>query len=259
MKYENEMFQDLMGIVIETDNEWLDKKLNGHICYKGGGSSTSTSVATIPEEFKPFARGYAARLNQASYQNKFGGVGEEAKALKDAQQMAINRASEIQETGQAVGQANLDALQGTGMFAAQDFSAQKDALSSAARNRLGMQTAGLNAQSAVSGGGSGARAALARQQAEALAGAQLGGQLAQLDAQDLARRQQASQQAVQQAGMAQKAGMADIDILRGVGKEQTDRLQFLADAPTKGLREEAALFSGIPMGQTTTQSGGGGK
>jgi len=254
MKYENEMFQDLMGIVRETENEWLNKKLNSHICYKGG--SSTTSMPAIPEEFSPFARYYAGQLTAAGAQNKFGGVGEEAKALKDAQQMAIDRTGAVKNIADQSIQAQQDALMGTGMFAAQDLSAQKDALSSAARNRLGMQTAGLNARGAVAGGGSGARAMLAKQQAQELAGAQLGGQLAQLDAQDLARRQQASQQAVQQTAGLQKAAQADIDLLRGVGKEQTDRFQFEADAPTKALREMGAIFTGIPIGQTSTTSGG---
>ena len=35
-------FEDLMGCRIETENEWLDKKVNGHICYgKGGGGGGS--------------------------------------------------------------------------------------------------------------------------------------------------------------------------------------------------------------------------
>jgi len=34
------MFKDIMGIVIDTEDKWLNKKLNSHICYKGGGSET---------------------------------------------------------------------------------------------------------------------------------------------------------------------------------------------------------------------------
>lgn len=29
------MFEDIMGIVIDTEDKWLNKKLNSHICYKG--------------------------------------------------------------------------------------------------------------------------------------------------------------------------------------------------------------------------------
>ena len=45
-------FEDLMGCCIETENEWLNKKRNGHICYgKGGGGSQQQDV---PKTLQPY-------------------------------------------------------------------------------------------------------------------------------------------------------------------------------------------------------------
>ena len=46
-------FEDLMGCSIETENEWLDKKLNGHICYgKGGGGGQRQQ--DVPPTLAPY-------------------------------------------------------------------------------------------------------------------------------------------------------------------------------------------------------------
>ena len=45
-------FQDLMGVSIETEDKWLNKKLNSHICYgKGGGGSQQQDV---PPTLQPY-------------------------------------------------------------------------------------------------------------------------------------------------------------------------------------------------------------
>jgi len=257
MKYENEMFHDLMGIVIETNDKWLDKKLNGHICYKGGSRQTTTAAPAIPEEFKPFARQYASMLTSAARRGDFGQIGEEAEALKKAQTQALGRAGDVREIGQAGLEAQQQALRGEGLFAARDLSAQQAALSADAKRRLGMGTAQRQAGAAMGGGAGGARAALAQREAESLAGTQLAGRLAELEGQDLAARRAASAAARGETGMMQKAGMADIDVLRGVGREQTARAQLMAEQPVRGLKEMGGIFTGIPMGQTQTTRGGG--
>jgi len=258
MKYENEMFQDLMGIVIETNDKWLDKKLNGHICYKGGGRQTSTATPLIPAEFKPFARQYADQLTAASKGGTvFGQIAAEDPALKEAQEAALGRAGQVGELGQAGIQAQQEALRGEGLFGARDLSAQQAALSADAKNRLGLGTAQRQAGAAMGGGAGGARAALAQQQAESQAGTQLAGRLAELEGQDLAARRAASAAARGETGMMQKAGMADIDVLRGVGKERGARAQQLVDRKYTALQQQAGLFSGVPQGQTQTSSGGG--
>ena len=46
-------FEDLMGCRIETENEWLDKKVNGHICYgKGGGGGQKQQ--DVPPTLAPY-------------------------------------------------------------------------------------------------------------------------------------------------------------------------------------------------------------
>lgn len=247
MKYENEMFQDLMGIVIETDDKWLDKKLNGHICYKGGGGTTTTA-ATIPAEFKPFARQYAGMLSDKV--GDFGAIGEESAALKQAQQQATGMAGQLGQAGQTTLTAQQAAATGTGLFGQADLSGMAKELSRQAgiteAQRAGARTAG--------GGVPGsARDRIAQAEGQAA----LQGQFARLGMDDLSARRAASQQAVGQAGTAQKAAMGGVDVLRGVGKEQTARAQMMAEAPVRGLKEMASIFTGIPMGQTSTTSGGG--
>jgi hypothetical protein len=258
MKYENEMFQDLMGVVIETDDIWLHKKLNNHVCYKGGGSQTTTALPEIPEQFKPFAQQYAGKLTQSMEQgNVFGQLGDVDTSLQQAQEAALGRAKNVRDIAKSGLQAQQEALKGKGLFAARDLSAQQAALSADAKRRLGLGTAQRQAQAALGGGAGGARAALAQREAEAQAGTQLAGRLAELEGQDLAARRAASAAARGETGAMQKTGMADVDILRGVGKERTARSQQEAQQEYTGLKEIAGLFTGIPMGQSQTTFGGG--
>ena len=44
------MFKDIMGIVINTEDKWLNKKLNSHICYKGMSEAQSiASIGGVPQ------------------------------------------------------------------------------------------------------------------------------------------------------------------------------------------------------------------
>ena len=46
-------FEDLMGCCVETENEWLNKKRNGHICYgKGGGGGSQQQ--DVPPTLAPY-------------------------------------------------------------------------------------------------------------------------------------------------------------------------------------------------------------
>ena len=261
MKYENEMFQDLMGIVIETNDKWLDKKLNGHVCYKGGSSrQTSTSAPLIPKEFKPFASQYGRQLTRASQSgNVFGQLADVDPSLTKAQEAALGRAGEVRQLGQAGVQAQQEALTGRGLFGAQNLENQKDALAMQAAERLSQQTENLGGEASARGVAGGRRTQFGKERAKALAGAELTGQLAKLDTQDLSARRAASAAARGETGMMQKAGMADIDVLRGVGKERGARAQQEAERQFQALQQQAGLFTGLPQGQSQTTSGGGGK
>jgi hypothetical protein len=46
-------FQDLMGVSIETEDKWLNKKLNSHICYGKGGGSRSEQQ-DVPPTLQPY-------------------------------------------------------------------------------------------------------------------------------------------------------------------------------------------------------------
>jgi hypothetical protein len=245
MKYENEMFQDLMGIVIETNDKWLDKKLNGHVCYKGG--NTTTTTVNVPSEFKPFARKYSGML--ADKTNEFGAIGEESAALKQAQRQAVGMSGQLGQAGQATLAAQQAAQAGTGLFGQADLSGMAKELS-----RQAGITEAQRAGARPAGGGVPGSARDRIAQAEGRAN--LEGQFAKLGMSDLSARRSASQQAVGQGGAAQKAALGGVDVLRGVGKEQTARDQMMAEAPVRGLKEMGSIFTGIPMGQTST---GGGK
>jgi hypothetical protein len=250
-----------MGIVIETNDKWLDKKLNGHVCYKGGGGRTSSTAApTIPEEFKPFAKQYATQLTSASRRgDTFGQLAAVDPALRKAQQEALGRAGQVGELGQAGIQAQQEALRGEGLFGARDLSAQQDALAAQAREKLGLDTAARKAGAMSSGVMGSARQRLAQSKAEEQAGTDLAGRFAELEGQDLAARRAASAAARGETGMMQKAGMADIDVLRGVGKERSAFAQKQADQKYAALQQQAGLFTGLPQGTSQTSSGGGGK
>ena len=56
MKYTNEFDEDLLGLTIETNDPWLDRKLNSHICYKKAFKSLE----------KPFRSGKTASKKAAA-------------------------------------------------------------------------------------------------------------------------------------------------------------------------------------------------
>lgn len=262
MKYENEMFHDLMGIVIETDDAWLNKKLNANVCYKGGGGSqTSTSAATIPEEFKPFAKQYSRMLTSGAQSGDvFGQVAETDPNLLAARESALGRMGEVRNIGQAGLKAQQEALTGTGMFAARDLSGQQDAMAAQARRKLGETIGQQRAGSAMGRGVLGsARQQLGEAKAREATAENLATKFAEMDAQDLTARRSASAAARGETGSMQKSAMSDVGIQRNVGKESQTDAQRMLDAKYTGLKQMAGLFTGIPMGQTQTSSGGGGK
>lgn len=64
-------FDDLLGQVREVENEWLDRKLNGHLCYGkgGGGPQQTTSQVTqtnLPEYLEPYVINLANRAEAES-------------------------------------------------------------------------------------------------------------------------------------------------------------------------------------------------
>ena len=81
-------FDDLLGQVREVENEWLDRKLNGHLCYGkggGGGPTQTTSQVTqtnLPEYLEPYVINLANRAEAESLRpyttykgDRIGGLG----------------------------------------------------------------------------------------------------------------------------------------------------------------------------------------
>jgi hypothetical protein len=261
MKYENEMFQDLMGIVVETGDKWLDKKLNSHICYKGGGGGTTTTTANIDPALKPSILNVARRTSAALNTGQLSQVAKTDASLARAQEAALGRTGELRESAAQGRQANLAALQGTGIFAAQDLSGQKAALSAQAADQLGQQFEQQGGIASAQGTLGGRRADFGMNKAQALANANLAVDFGKLDAADLAARRNASAAARGDIGSMNKLAMADVDVQRGVGKERMAQDQRELDSVAKGLQTASGILYGNPLakGQTQTQSGGGGK
>lgn len=65
-------FDDLLGLTVEVEDPWLNKKLNGHLCYGKGGSKapqTTKSEVTqtnLPEYLRPYVINLANRAEAES-------------------------------------------------------------------------------------------------------------------------------------------------------------------------------------------------
>ncbi len=68
-KYE---FDDLLGLAREVEDPWLDKKLNGHLCYGKGGSrapsvqKSEVTQTNLPEYLEPYMINLANRAEAES-------------------------------------------------------------------------------------------------------------------------------------------------------------------------------------------------
>jgi hypothetical protein len=80
-----DQFEDLMGIVIETGYAPLDKKLNSHICYKGGGGQTTTSESGVPKEFRPYVERGLSEAEKLRGEGKFAYVAGLTPEQREAQ------------------------------------------------------------------------------------------------------------------------------------------------------------------------------
>lgn len=261
MKYR----EDLMGIVIEIEDAFLDKKLNEHSCnfikkLLGFDDRKRTTVqSAMPPEL-------AAKLDKlgdvtmAAYER--GDLSRVAAAdptLQLAQEQAIGQARGLDVTAAQSADVARQMATGTGLFSARDLSAQQAALAADAKRRLGLGNVQRQAQAAMGGGAGGARAALAQREAESQAGTQLAGRLAELDAQDLAARRQAATGAIGAGSQIQQQSMAGAQALRGVGKERQAQAQREMDAIYQGISRAAGIFTGDPRARQTQTLQEGGK
>ena len=90
-------FDDLLGLTVEVEDPWLNKKLNGHLCYGKGGSrapQTTKSEVTqtnLPEYLKPYVVNLANRAEAESLreytpydQPRIGGLGGDTLSANQA-------------------------------------------------------------------------------------------------------------------------------------------------------------------------------
>ena len=248
------MFEDLMNITIETGDAFLDKKLNSHICYKGGGKS-ATSTSSVPEWLRPHAEGFLRKANRAHASgdlNRVEGFNADQVA---ARQAGRNVAGQQDQLAQQAQRRNRQ-LYGRD---ATDISGIRDAFLADARRGAGQAGAGADASASSRGTLGGARSAAAREagRAQAQEGAALGFAQAQQQAnqQDFANKQGLAGQ----AGNLQQLASTGAQTLGAVGQQGQTQAQKEADSTFQGLQRLGGLFgqaSGLATDNTSRAGGG---
>ena len=130
-----DQFEDIMGIVVETGCPALDKKLNAHICYKGGGSTTVTESG-VPKEFRPYVERGLADAETARQSGDLSFVAGMTPEQQESQQMQLQLGREtlpeIAEASQAARGTLGEASRGEGIFGSGAY----DTVSQDMSNRL---------------------------------------------------------------------------------------------------------------------------
>ena len=228
--FDTEVFEDILGITVDTGCDYLNKKLNSHICYKGGGTQTSTTG--FATEYKPQITDMLADA-EAAYDT--GQLGQVA-GLTESMQSGLT-------AGTQAGQAQ-QALAGTMTDIANrpvDLSGMRTAAQQEAMKTLGMTTDAAGARGGLGGG----RQAIN----QASIANNLAAQFAGIDQQAQAQQMQNLQNAIGAQGAGYKT-------LSDVGSAEQQYQQALADAPYTALAQRIGLFSGVAPKETTTTGGG---
>ena len=244
------MFTDLMNITIETGDAFLDKKLNSHICYKGGGGGTSTSG--LPSWARQYVEGALGGASGAAGRGDFSQVAgfapEQQQALAGAQGVAEQQADLAGQAEDAVGQ--LEDVAG----GSQDISSQglRDLATETYNLQAGQEAA---AQGPLAGGS--ARSDRAR----AFGQARLGTQLADIDYQNQTGNRQTRLGALGQigsaAGQAQQLAQSPLATLAQAGSARQQQKQREQDASYTGYQRLFGLFSGAPLTENRSTTKGG--
>jgi len=223
-------FEDYLGQTIETGCKHLDKKLNSHLCYKGGGSQTT--VSGIDEEFKPDVLdmlGDAKRLYDTGQLGQIAGLTEEMRRGISAGTAAGRQQQNLAGTMADIAQAPVD------------LSGMRTAASQEAMKNLGITRDAAGGRGALGG----SRQAINEQSI----------------ANDLAANFAGIDQAAQQQQMANLQSAiggqgAAYQTLSDVGASTQDYAQARADAPYTALAQRVGMFTGLAPKQTTTTGGG---
>ena len=248
-------FEDLMGITIETGDAYLDKKLNNHICYKGGGGASKTT-SSIPEWMRPHVEGY---LQKGVRAEAAGDLSKVAGFTRDQEKaMALGR-SVADQQGQ-LGQAAVQQAQALAGRDATDISGIRDAFLQQARTGGDQAATQANLGAAARGTLGGARGRRAAEQGRAAAQEQAALGFAQAqqqaDQQDFANKQGLLGQT---AALQQGIG-AGAQTLGKIGQQGQQQAQREADATWQGLQRLGQLFGTASSTATdSTAKQGGGK
>ena len=255
-----DQFEDLMGIVIETGYAPLDKKLNSHICYKGGGGGSTTTESGVPKEFRPYVtRGLkdAEAARKAGDLSFVAGLTPEQKESFEMQKaLAKGTLTDIADQSQAARDIMGEASRGEGIFGTQGYQMVADDMSDRL-TALGDQARGqAQTQSAMQGGlGS------ARQQAmseKVVTDTMFDAVGKELDAQRQGRLGAAQNVIGTGQDVAAQSGLGAAALER-VGAAKQGQEQREGDATYQGLQRFFGLLGSPAVGQTstTTQSSGG--
>jgi hypothetical protein len=256
-----DQFEDLMGIVIETGYAPLDKKLNSHICYKGGGGQTTTSESGVPKEFRPYV---VEGLKDAEAALKGGDLSYVADLTPQQQQsldmqtdLATGKLQDIAADSEAARDILGEASRGEGIFGSGAYQTVADDMSDRLIT-LGDQARGMAQTKSALGGGLGS----ARQTA-ATERAVMDTMFDEVSKEVQAQRQGRLGAAQNVIGTGQDvAGQAGLGAaaLERVGATYQTQDQRQGDATYQGLQRFFGLLGSPAVGQqtkSTTTSGGG--
>jgi len=252
-------FEDIMGIVVETGCPSLDKKLNSHICYKGGGSTT-VQESGIPKEFRPYIERGLSDAEQARQAGNLSFVAGLTPAQREAQEMQMNLGREtlpgIAEQSQAARGVLGEASRGEGIFGTEGYQTVSEQMKPQLQ-QLAAMTRGAGQSEAAIGGGLGS----ARQQAM-IEGNVLDKSLAatasELAAQRTGRTGAAQNVITTGSDVGAQSGMGAAAIER-VGTAQQQQEQREGDTEYQGLQRFFGLLGSPAVGQETTTTKSGGK
>ena len=254
-----DQFEDIMGIVVETGCPSLDKKLNAHICYKGGGGTT-VQESGIPKEFRPYIERGLSDAEKARSSGDLSFVAGLTPAQKEAQEMQLQLGREtlpgIAEESQAARGTLGEASRGEGIFGTQGYQTVSEQMKPQLQ-QLAAMTRGAGQSDAAMGG----RLGSARQQAM-IEGNVLDKSLA-ATASELSSQRQGRTTAAQDvissgADVGAQSGMGAAAIER-VGTAQQQQEQREGDTEYQGLQRFFGLLGSPAVGQETTTTKSGGK
>jgi len=254
-----DQYEDLMGIVVETGYAPLDKKLNSHICYKGGGGKTQTSESGLPKEFRPYVERGLADAEKARLAGDLSYVAdmtpEQKQSLAMQRNLATGQLKTIGDQSIAARDIMGEASRGEDIFGSDAYDTVAKDMSTRLQS-LGNQARGQSqTQSAIGGSLGSARANAATERA--VMDTMFDEVSKEVQAQRAGRMGAAQNIIGSGQDVAGQAGLGAAALER-VGSTLQTQDQRQGDAEYQGLQRFFGLLGSPAVGQETktTQSGG---